>query len=140
MKRLKHLMVDAVVISVAGGPLGGRKCGCYPWCHSSDPVTDTSVTERSTPKGIHLPNMITVMMSTVMADYSAAVFASIAPLRLILERQKDTATLYSEILKQASLITYNRTFDILRWGAVGMLPILPFVRPTAHVNKSAVAH
>ncbi|MGJ8609752.1 MAG: DHA2 family efflux MFS transporter permease subunit [Octadecabacter sp.] len=75
-----------------------------------------------------------------ITPYSAAAQAYLAPLGLTPQSPEGAAILYAEVVNQASLIAYNRAFDMLGWVAVAMLPILLLMRRPSNSGQRHSAH
>jgi len=80
----------------------------------------------------------TSQLTQYVTPYSGAAKAYLAPLGLTPESAAGAAVLYSEITRQAALMSYTRVFNILGWVAVVLIPFTFIMRrPTA--GKAPVA-
>lgn len=82
----------------------------------------------------------TALLSEHVTPFSMAATSYLAPLGLSPQSQEGAAILYLEIIRQASLISYTNTFDMLGWVAVAMLPVLLVMRRPRNSGQSVTAH
>ncbi|MEC3860644.1 DHA2 family efflux MFS transporter permease subunit [Mesobacterium sp. TK19101] len=82
----------------------------------------------------------TATLTGHVTAFSDTAYAMLNPLGLTPDTPEGAAVLAGQIAKQAAMMSYARTFNVLGWVAIALLPILLFMRKPATSGGAPIAH